>query len=297
MNRAFNLPCPVCENTATHQWYPSEIASPEQVSFSYTFSPANSKTFQVLRCDSCTHAFCGPIPDDIARHYKDVVDNEYLRHADSRGGSAELLLSVLAQHRSSGNLLDVGCATGDFLFAAKARGYRVEGLELSQWSSKIARERDLTVHQEYLHAFAPNHPAEYDLVTLWGVIEHFANPRREIRNIADILRPGGVVALWTGDVDSVTSRILGKRWWEWQGQHIQYFTKKSIARLVADVGLEPVAMKLYPFAASFETISNSLRRYRARPLLLPILKPLFRVKPMWTLRLPGEMFFIARKPA
>jgi SAM-dependent methyltransferase len=289
--------CPVCLSTSTRVLYESQIASPEEVSFSYTFTPAHSKTFRVMQCEACTHAFCAPIPADIARHYKEVVDEEYLRHEGSRRLSAKALLSVLGRLKPSGRLLDVGCATGDFMLAAQSAGYSVEGIELSSWSSSIARERGLTIHREYLDAFAPKHPAEYDVVTLWGVIEHFADPRRELRNIAAVLRPGGLLAIWTGDVASVTSRVLGRKWWYWQGQHIQYFTHKSLSRLVVDAGLEPAANKLYPFAASFDTISNSLRRYRSRDLLLSLVKPLFRVRPTWYLRIPGEMFFIARKPA
>jgi 2-polyprenyl-3-methyl-5-hydroxy-6-metoxy-1,4-benzoquinol methylase len=296
MNDLSRLACPVCRNTRTHRLHSAEISSPEEVSFSYTFSPAHSKTFQVLRCEACSHAFCAPVPPDIAGHYEDVVDEEYLRHAGSRNASAMSLLSTLGRYCPSGRLLDIGCATGDFLWAAHERGYLVEGLELSQWSSRLARERGLTVHQEYLDGFAPKHRGEYDLVTLWGVIEHFANPRREIQNIAELLRPGGIVAIWTGNVNSVTSRLLGRKWWYWQGQHIQYFTKTSLRRLVEDVGLESVATKLYPFTASLETMSNSLRRYRSRGLLLSVLKPLFRLRSTWNLRIPGEMFFIARKP-
>ena len=295
MSDAANLPCPVCGSNATHQKHPAEIVAPEQVSFSYTFSPSHSKTFQVMRCDSCTHVFCAPIPSDIARNYQDVVDEEYLRHSSSRQMSAVPLLSTLRRYQPRGRLLDVGCATGDFLLAAREQQYSVEGIELSDWSSRIARGKGLSVYREYLDVFAPRHCDEYDVVTLWGVIEHFADPRREIRNIVDVLRPGGIAALWTGDVDSVTSRLLGKKWWYWQGQHIQYFTERSLTRLLREAGLDPVATRLYPFAASLETLANSLRRYRSRDLFLSILKPLFRVKPTWYLRIPGEMFFLARK--
>jgi SAM-dependent methyltransferase len=211
--------------------------------------------------------------------------------------SALSLLAQLRRHHPPGRLLDVGCATGDFLAAARDDGQQGEGIELSDWSSRIARARGLRVHQEYLEAFAATHPGEFDFVTLWGVIEHFANPRAEIRHIADLLKPGGILALWTGDVDSVTSRLLKRKWWYWQGQHIQYFSRRSLTKLVEDAGLEPVTAKLYPFGASLETISNSLRRYPAHDLIMSFLKPVFRIKPTWSLKIPGEMFFIARKPA
>jgi 2-polyprenyl-3-methyl-5-hydroxy-6-metoxy-1,4-benzoquinol methylase len=94
--------------------------------------------------------------------------------------------------------LDVGRATGDCLEVARAQGYHVEGIELSNWSSTIARERGLVVHQESLATFAATRAARYDVVTLWGVIEHFAEPVAEMRRLRKLLRPGGLLVLWTG---------------------------------------------------------------------------------------------------
>ncbi len=101
--------------------------------------------------------------------------------------------------------------------------------------------------------------------------------------------------LWTGDVDSVTSRMLGRKWWYWQGQHIQYFTHASLKRLVTACSLEHVRTYVYPFAATYETIANSLRRYQWQSIMTSLLSPLFVLKPVWYLRLPGELLFLARR--
>lgn len=289
-------PCPVCGSGDVYRWYAAEIQDAVEVSFSYTFSPDHSRTFQVLRCRLCTHAYCSPIPEDIAQRYRDVIDEEYLRHETSRIRSAEAVLKAVSPWCSSGRLLDVGCATGDLLVAAKRLGFEAEGLELSDWSSEIARKRGFKVHQEHLEAFARRSPQSYDLITLMGVIEHFAAPRTELAHISRLLRPRAVLAIWTGNVDSIVSRILGRKWWYWQGQHIQYFTHRSLARLIGHVGLEVVATRLFPFAATLETISNSLRRYRPRRLLTWLVRPLFAMKPVWFLRLPGEMLLLAWRP-
>jgi ubiquinone/menaquinone biosynthesis C-methylase UbiE len=273
--------------------YPAEITSKE-VSFAYTFSPKHSRAFGVQRCLDCTHVFCSPIPDDMAANYADVVDEEYLKHQVSREVSGKASAQVIQKQVRSGKLLDVGCATGDFLMAAKGLGFQAEGLEPSHWSSEIARNRGLTVHRDFLETFADKHPHEYDVVTLWGVIEHFADPVAQVKNMKRLLKPGGIIALWTGDVDSITSRLLRRRWWYWQGQHIQYFTHQSIQRLFEDQSFEHLKTGLYPFGATHGTISNSLRRYPAHKLLSALIKPVFVLKPSWLLRLPGEMFFMAR---
>ena len=170
-----------------------------------------------------------------------------------------------------------------------------EGLEVSQWSAKIARNRGFQVYGEFLDTFVASHKGQYDIVTLWGVIEHFARPLDELQRIRQLLKPNGILALWTGDVSSITSRALGRKWWYWQGQHIQYFTEDSLSRLARTTGFEPLRIDRYPFAATRETLSNSLRRYPVlRPLLMAALTPLFWLRPVVYLRLPGEMFFVAR---
>jgi 2-polyprenyl-3-methyl-5-hydroxy-6-metoxy-1,4-benzoquinol methylase len=288
--------CPVCGSGDVRAWYPADVHEAEEVSFSYTFSPEHNRTFQVLRCRACTHAFCCPIPENIAQRYRDVVDEEYLRHELSRMLSAEAVLRTLNSQGLSGRLLDVGCATGDLLAAAKKLGFQPEGLELSDWSSRLARERGFVVHQDSLETLAQRSPQTYDFITLMGVVEHFSCPREELNHLRRLLKPGGVLAIWTGDVDSILSRMLGRRWWYWQGQHIQYFTRQSLVRLIRDAGFEVVAIRRFPFAATRGTITNSLRRYRLSKLLGWLVRPFFIVKPVWFLRLPGEMLMLARCP-
>lgn len=287
--------CLICHSSRVEEVHKPQITSGESVSFSYTFSPEHSKTLGVYGCTNCTHQFCHPVPADIGVNYKEVVDEEYLKHDVSRKLAARKLLSKLTKYRTSGKLVDIGCATGDFLEEAEKAGFDAEGIEPSAWSSKISTERGFVVHQELLAEFADKHPQEYDVATLWGVIEHFADPAAEVARIQKILKPGGLFLIWTGDVDSITSQLLGRKWWYWQGQHIQYFTKKSLERLLTESGFEVVANKLYPFAASYETLHNSLKRYRSHGLLTKMLKPIFAAKPTWYLYLPGEMFVIARK--
>ncbi len=287
----------MCDSSDVSEISPSQITDVAQVSFSYMFKPEHQRTFRIVRCRRCSHVFCDPVPETIGRHYQDVVDEEYLRHDESRRLAAREVLRVIQTHVPGGVLLDVGCATGDLLDVARGVGYRAEGVELSRWSADIARKRGLVVHEEVLARLAERCPASFDVVSLMGVIEHFANPRAEMANIAALLKPGGLVAIWTGDVSSYLSRVLGRKWWYWQGQHVQYFTHKSLERLAADAGLAHVETQRYPFAATHRTLSNSLRRYRFHRVFSAALLPLFKVRPVIYLRLPGEMLFLARKRA
>jgi len=286
--------CPICKSEDTVEFYLADI-NPSELSFTYTKTPNSNKTFRSVRCRNCTHVFCTPLPKNIYKNYEDVVDKEYLRYEISLVTSARLVLKLIKNYFPSGAILDVGCATGAFLEMAKKEGYSVEGLELSKWSSEIAKKRGIKIYRKRLDALAKQKPKSYDVITLFGVIEHFEEPVKEIQAIQKLLKPGGLLVVWTGDINSLPSKLLGKKWWYWQGQHIQYFTEKSLTYLGKLCGFQHRSTKIYPFIATYELMGNYLGRYSKRSLLMRLLKPVFKLKPVWVLRLPGEMLWVASK--
>ena len=94
-------------------------------------------------------------------------------------------------------LLDVGCSYGAFLDAARERGWEVSGVELSVKGSEYARRhRALEVFTGTLeHAGFP--AGSFDAVSLWDVIEHLDRPLDLLREARRILRPGGVLLVFT----------------------------------------------------------------------------------------------------
>ena len=190
-------------------------------------------------------------------------------------------------------MLDIGCATGDFLSIAQ-ENYTVEGLELSQWSAEIAKKRGFKIHTCTIKELPSD--AKFDIVSLWGVIEHFESPKTEVEKIYSILNPGGYVCIWTGDIDSWLARLLGKNWWYIQGQHIQFFSKKSLNRLFSDIGFKTIAIEKYPFTTNLNSLSKSFYRYQRLKSISRIIleNRLIRDKTI-TLKIPGEMFAIYRK--
>ncbi|MCL4418583.1 class I SAM-dependent methyltransferase [Patescibacteria group bacterium] len=286
--------CVVCKSDKIIERYPSNIDL-DRLTFTYTKTPDSNKTFRVVRCLNCTHVFCSPVQKNIYKNYKDVVDDEYLGYADSLKISSNLVLPIIKNYIPKGKILDVGCATGEFLQVARNFGYTAEGLELSKWSSEIARKKGLKIYRQSLKTLSKKFPKRYDIITLFGVIEHFEFPADEINYLNILLKPGGILVVWTGDVDSIMSKILRRRWWYWQGQHIQYFSHKSLNTLFKKRGFEHIATNIYPFVATYKLMHNYLGRYYFRPWIMKLVKPLFLLKPAWTIRLPGEMLYVAGK--
>ena len=67
---------------------------------------------------------------------------------------------------------------------------------------------------------------------LGDVIEHLPDPGAAIDRIHGLLRPRGVLYLTLPDAGSRVARVLGARWWSVLPTHVQYFNRRSIARLL-----------------------------------------------------------------
>ena len=80
----------------------------------------------------------------------------------------------------------------------------------------------------------------YDVVTMWDVIEHLPDPASTLRAVHSALRPGGVFAVTTMDVDALFPRVAG-RFWPWYMQmHLVYFSRRTLGELLRRSGFEVV---------------------------------------------------------
>ena len=284
--------CPICSSNNVFMKYPDTLHD-DLPAFDYKFTASHNLTYKIMKCRSCGHAYSVLPKTDIWKNYQSVIDHSYLLRQEERIMTFNKITELIHNYVPDGRLLDVGCATGDFLSASQ-KYYQVEGLEISTWSAEIAKQRGFNIHT-YRLSDMPVDEA-YDIVTLWGVIEHFEDPSFELKHIYRILKKGGVVCLWTGDIDFLTSKLLGKRWWYIQGQHVQMFSENSLRHLYRQLGFSDVEIGIYPYTTNWQFVYRSLGRY---PSLQPFVKPILLNKLMAnksiTLSLPGEMFAIFKK--
>lgn len=229
----------------------------------------------IVECRGCGTAFVGTDPATIDFQalygesyytggsdavFADYVGQEAARRAHARRKLA-LLRALPPRLPRSGRLLDVGCAAGFFLAEAQAH-YEVQGVELSAWSSAYAREHlglpviTGTLQQAALPA------ASFDIVTLWDVIEHVADPVPLLAEVARVLRPGGRLVLSTGDWGSAYAREHGANWHlmtpPW---HLSFFSRATMRRAGERAGLRHLH-------CASEGVAGDGTFWRSRPGLL-----------------------------
>jgi SAM-dependent methyltransferase len=203
--------------------------------------------YPIVRCEDCGLVFVGraQTAEELAGFY----DDAYWEDPDAEGyggyAAAEArkrhhfrgLLDSLERLTGVGDLFEVGSAYGFFLDEARRRGWRVRGVEPSQPAARHAREQlKLPITSEPF-SHLPVEPESVDCVVMWDVIEHLPDPRATVEAAHAWLRPGGVLALSTGDIDSLTARLHGRDWslltppW-----HQFYFSRATLRRLLDSVG-------------------------------------------------------------
>ncbi|MBI5405862.1 class I SAM-dependent methyltransferase [Candidatus Kaiserbacteria bacterium] len=117
----------------------------------------------------------------------------YVENRERQEEKARHALDTIARFKKDGSLFEVGCAGGYLLHLAQERGYRVSGVEMSQEMAAHARAQGLEVVTGELHDVPKG--KIFDVVYLGGVLEHVNNPLQFVREIAERVVKGGIIAI------------------------------------------------------------------------------------------------------
>jgi len=161
-----------------------------------------------------------------------------------------------------GAILDVGCALGDSLKETERLGWpKPQGLEPSRFAYQFARKRGLNLKNGTLEdIFFP--PKSFDVVLYQDVMEHIANPLKQLRQAYKIIKPSGLLFIVTPDIGGFWSKILGPLWFHLKpGEHINYFSQKSLRLLLEKAKFEKIEIRRTYHVLSVKYSLNKLRYY------------------------------------
>lgn len=164
-----------------------------------------------------------------------------------------------------GRLLEIGCGTGVFLAEARRAGWDVSGVEVSVYAAERARQRGLPVTSQAIEDLDLP-AATFDCICLWDVIEHVCDPAGVLGRAGAALRPGGVLALSTGDLASLCARLSRGGWHLFNlPEHLFFFTSACLRGLLARAGCRVDAVvretNWVPLAYIVERLGKSRGRF------------------------------------
>ena len=245
----------------------------------------------INRCGACGSFYTSPRLDSGERaalysekYFRNPIGGEpgyadYLLESPLHLVTAWKRLEEIERRHAAGKLLEIGCAAGLALLLARERGWDVHGLEMSSEMARVARER-FGLEVERGDAEGVDLLGTFDVILLDDILEHLSSPREFLRRLPEHLNAGGMLALKTPNAESLSRKLLGKRWFHFKpDEHLHFFDRVSIARLLREAGFARVEVRAAPRMISMSFLKHRLglrRSPRAAPWL---------VFPVWT----GEM--------
>jgi 2-polyprenyl-3-methyl-5-hydroxy-6-metoxy-1,4-benzoquinol methylase len=129
-------------------------------------------------------------------------------------------------------LLDVGCATGDFVKLMSDLGFDAEGIDISEELVGLAVKRKLKCSLNNVE----NINKKYDCISLWHVIEHVRYPRELLAKVRTLLRKDGDLFIET-PCYGLIAEAFGDGWrFFMPPEHICIFTQHSLLKFLCDMG-------------------------------------------------------------
>jgi ubiquinone/menaquinone biosynthesis C-methylase UbiE len=179
---------------------------------------------------------------------------EGLAPADARLREAFLLeqvAEIAARLDRAPRVLDVGCGEGYFAAALVRSGAEVIAADVAAEPLRraLARHPDLDARLVEPEAALPLEDSSFDMAWAGETIEHVADTARLLSELRRVLRSGGALALSTPDHGPLLrlwlalSRSAFQERFDPRGDHLRFYTRRSLAGLLADFGFEHVAVR------------------------------------------------------
>jgi len=232
--------CAVCSGTEREILHTQEFYLPEG-------HPLGAG-YDVVACEECGFVFADTMVNQAAY---DLFYAKRSKYEDSRTSTGFGLADwdwrrlrdvadavAFEVDGKNARILDLGCANGGLLAAFKSKGFSdLTGVDPSEACAAATRE----IHNiEAVAASLYSLPdlGFFDIITLSHVLEHLEDLKGAAQNFSRLLRPGGMIYIEVPDA-SRYSEFLIAPFQDFNTEHINHFSHKSLRRLMSTVGLVP----------------------------------------------------------
>jgi SAM-dependent methyltransferase len=209
----------------------------------------SNRNFELAHCATCRFSFVVDPPADLETLYDEAYYRgkgadpmvDYERELEDphtvRVYEWQGILEIIRTLRGSFSdvrWLDYGCGLGGLVRCGRRRGIDIYGFDEGYAADRMRQDGIPPLTRSELDAAA----GSFDVITALEVMEHFADPMPPLREIATLLRPGGVFFLTTGNAEPFRGRL--EKWAYVQPDvHLSFFEPGTLEFAFRALGLEP----------------------------------------------------------
>ncbi|NTS43155.1 class I SAM-dependent methyltransferase [Flavisolibacter sp. BT320] len=226
----------------------------------------------IVKCKECQHNYMTPIiSDEKLTHYYSKINSEFYANPKPEVGNINEkeyadYTKLIQTKCKTGKVLEIGCGKGYLLKTLQDNGFECYGVEPSPFAAGFAKETlNLQVENCFLHE-SSFFNMKFDIVVMIDVVEHISNMQRFMQQVSSVLKPGAIIFIGTGNIDSFNARFAGSNWgyfvsWE----HVSFFNLKSMRALLTnfnytDIEIRKTSLQHRPVKNTVEFIKNVAKK-------------------------------------
>ncbi len=256
--------CPICKS--------NEIAESLQVKDFFQ----SREIFGIYKCKYCGFHFTNPRPNEqsIGSYYK---SENYYSHSNSNSGliakiyqkvrnyTLEKKYKLVSSYSAKGNILDIGCATGQFLNQFMQKGWACQGIEPDDSAREFAKTQyGLEVQKSNLNHLPGNH---FNVITMWHVLEHVHDLQEYLKQLRRLIKKDGVVFIALPNIQSYDANHY-KEYWAGLDvpRHLYHFGRENVEQLFNQSGFQLLITKPMVFDSFYVSLLSE--KYKSNPFHL-----------------------------
>lgn len=227
------MDCPICGKNAVKNF--------SCMDHEFRETPIN-----LFECD------CGAIFVDkktIGRNIADYYHNSYYERPGPLSHFLAWLRSRNFNNLNRGAMLDVGCGSGFFIEKMSQKNWKATGQEVSSDSKNYLDQlskKNIKVFYGEIEKI--NFDGQFDLVTLFHVLEHVEKPLPMLKKIRQILKKDGTLFIATPNAKSFSSKLFGANWFHLDPpRHLILYSKDSLEGLLKKAGFSVKKVSRFSF--------------------------------------------------
>jgi SAM-dependent methyltransferase len=202
--------------------------------------------FTIAACSECGFWYLAPRPDEqeIARYYD--LDEYHPHHVGSESVMDKIYRAVRVRNLQAkrkfvnqwarrGELLDIGCGTGEFPAEMKANRWTVSAMETAPEARAAAEQKEIPLAGNLEEITGGQ---RFDAITMWHVLEHVHRVDELFKHIKRLLKPDGTLVIAVPNRDSLDARRYGENWVALDTpRHLYHFRPRDMRSLAERNGL------------------------------------------------------------